>query len=144
MAWAFCCALTLPAWAEPDEDALGKGQGYPIASSVGETSKMQFRVGSWSAPTGHAVPDYRSRSVLAGAQASLLPKAQGAVPIRYRHRNMGYSLDEYLERQRVTGLLILKNGEVVAEHYRYARTEDARFISFSMAKRSSCNRPAAS
>jgi CubicO group peptidase (beta-lactamase class C family) len=31
-------------------------------------------------------------------------------------------------------LLILKDGQIVAEHYRYGRKDDARFISFSMAK----------
>jgi CubicO group peptidase (beta-lactamase class C family) len=39
-----------------------------------------------------------------------------------------------LQRRRITGLLILKNGEIVAERYRYGRTEDGRFLSFSMAK----------
>ncbi|MDP3604112.1 MAG: serine hydrolase, partial [Polaromonas sp.] len=33
-----------------------------------------------------------------------------------------------------TGLLVLKNGEIVAEFYRYGRKDDARFLSFSMAK----------
>jgi CubicO group peptidase (beta-lactamase class C family) len=47
---------------------------------------------------------------------------------------MGYTLADYLEHQRTTGLLVLKNGEIVAEHYRYGRKDDARFLSFSMAK----------
>ena len=58
----------------------------------------------------------------------------GAAPIRYRFRNVAYTLDDYLERHRVTGLLVLKDGQVVAEHYRYGRRDDARFLSFSMAK----------
>jgi alkylation response protein AidB-like acyl-CoA dehydrogenase len=41
---------------------------------------------------------------------------------------------EYLEHQRTTGLLVLKDGRIAAEHYRYGRQEDARFLSFSMAK----------
>jgi CubicO group peptidase (beta-lactamase class C family) len=63
-----------------------------------------------------------------------LPRAALPPAISYRYRNIGYTLAEYLERQRTTGLLVLKNGEVVAEHYRYGRKDDARFISFSMAK----------
>jgi CubicO group peptidase (beta-lactamase class C family) len=63
-----------------------------------------------------------------------LPRAEQSPPIRYRFRNMSYTLQEYLERQRATGLLILKDGRIVAEHYRYGRTEEARFLSFSMAK----------
>jgi CubicO group peptidase (beta-lactamase class C family) len=63
-----------------------------------------------------------------------LPATRQPPAIRYRFRNIGYTLDDYLEHQRVTGLLILKNGEIVAERYRYGRSEGARFLSFSMAK----------
>ncbi|MBK7118028.1 MAG: beta-lactamase family protein [Comamonadaceae bacterium] len=63
-----------------------------------------------------------------------LPEAAAPPAIRYRWRNIGYTLDDYLERRRVTGLLILKNGQIVAERYRYGRQDDARFLSFSMAK----------
>jgi hypothetical protein len=31
-------------------------------------------------------------------------------------------------------LLVIRNGEIVAGHYRYGRTDAARFLSFSMAK----------
>ena len=63
-----------------------------------------------------------------------LPAAARPPAIGYRYRNLGYTLDDYLERQRVTGLVILKDGEIVAERYRYGRSADARFLSFSMAK----------
>jgi CubicO group peptidase (beta-lactamase class C family) len=63
-----------------------------------------------------------------------LPAAAQPPAISYRYRNLGYTLDDYLERQRVTGLVVLKNGEIVAERYRFGRTADARFLSFSMAK----------
>jgi CubicO group peptidase (beta-lactamase class C family) len=43
-------------------------------------------------------------------------------------------LDDYLARQRATGLLLLKHGQIVAEAYRYGRTAEARFLSMSMAK----------
>lgn len=118
-----------PAWAEPDEEALGKSLGYPVGP---RWSAMENRVGSWSAL--NRVPGVLTQTVARGELASPLPKAVQAPQIRYRYRNMGYTLDEYLERRRITGLLILKNGEIVAEHYRYGRSEEARFLSFSMAK----------
>lgn len=124
------CALALTsAWAEPDEDALGKAQGYPVGSPV---NAMDKRVGNWSAMD--KVPGVRTQRAAKGDSVQPLPRAQQPVTIQYRYRNLGYSLDEYLERRRITGLLILKNGEIVAERYRYGRTEDARFLSFSMAK----------
>jgi CubicO group peptidase (beta-lactamase class C family) len=54
--------------------------------------------------------------------------------ISYNYKGGTHTLAQYLDRQRATGLLVLKNGEIVAEHYRYGRTPDARFLSFSMAK----------
>lgn len=128
---SLACVFTPLAQAEPDEEALGKGAGYPI-SPGGNFSQMRYRVGSWSALD--KVPGVLSRTVQKGERSTPLPKAAASVEIRYRHRNIGYTLDEYLERRRITGLLILKNGEIVAERYRYGRDEQARFLSFSMAK----------
>lgn len=117
------------AWAEPDEEALGKSQGYPRGPQF---SAMGNRVGNWSALD--QVPGVLTQIVAKGPVVQPLPQASQPPEIKYRYRNMGYTLDEYLERRRITGLLILKNGEIVAERYRYGRTEDARFLSFSMAK----------
>lgn len=125
------CALALPAGAEPDEDALGRALGYPMGTSA-TWYDMPYRVGSWSAL--NRVPGILSREVRRSATPTALPRAAQPAAIRYRYRNLGYTLDEYLDRRRITGLLILKDGEIVAERYRYGRKEDARFISFSMAK----------
>jgi CubicO group peptidase (beta-lactamase class C family) len=116
--------------AEPDEEALGKSQAYPVGAPP-TWYTTPYRVGSWSALDRVGVP---VRAVARGADVMALPDAAAPPAIRYRWRNIGYTLDDYLERRRVTGLLILKNGQVVAERYRYARTPDARFLSFSMAK----------
>ena len=121
--------VTGPAWAEPDEEALGKSQGYPRGAQF---SAMINRVGNWSALD--QVPGVLTETVPRGEVVQALPKAAQPPEITYRYRNWGYTLDEYLDRRRITGLLILKNGEIVAERYRYGRSEDARFLSFSMAK----------
>lgn len=123
---------TLPARAEPDEVVLGKPQNYPVGTNTANWYRNPYRVGSWSALD--RVPGVQTRTVARPAQSRALPRMPEAPAIRYSYRNLGYSLDEYLQRQRTTGLLILKNGAIVAEHYRYGRAEDARFLSFSMAK----------
>ncbi|MDB5947555.1 MAG: nylB [Ramlibacter sp.] len=128
----FLLAAMQVARAEPDETLLGKDRGYPVGSAPGAWARNPFRVGSWSAMD--QVPGLPVRVVARGAVTSPLPVAPQPPAIRYRYRNIGYSLDEYLERQRVTGLLILRNGEIVAERYRYGRTDAARFLSYSMAK----------
>jgi CubicO group peptidase (beta-lactamase class C family) len=121
-----------PTWgvalAEPDEDALGKAEGYPR----GEAATMyaeRFKVGSFSA-ADQITP---SRSVARGGEVTALPRREAA-SIAYRFKGERRTLDEYLERERATGLLVLKDGAIVAERYRYGRTEHDRFLSFSMAK----------
>lgn len=127
-------AATLPPalHAEPDEMALGKAQGYPVGPSRVQSGQMPFRVGSWSALD--RVPGVKVAPVQRGDAVSPLPHAAATPEIRYRHRNIRYTLDDYLERQRITGLLVVKDGQILVERYRYGRTEDARFLSFSMAK----------
>lgn len=117
--------------AEPQEAALGKEAGYPVGDAAGWYSRP-YRVGSWSAMD--RVRGLRTRAVRAGAEPMALPAATRPTTLRWRYRNLGYHVDDYLERQQVTGLMVLKDGEVQLERYRYGRTPDARFLSFSMAK----------
>ncbi|MEO8652519.1 MAG: serine hydrolase [Ramlibacter sp.] len=125
-------ATALVAHAEPDEAALGKSLGYPAGTAV-NWYVNPYRVGSWSAMD--QVKGLPTRSVDRGTgPVAPLPAAAQPPQIAYRYRNVGYTLDDYLEHQRVTGLMILKDGEIVAERYRYGRSADARFLSFSMAK----------
>jgi len=128
---AACAALAATVRAEPDEDRLGKAQNYPLGT-VATWYNNPYRVGAWSALD--KVPGVQTRLVARGPDVRILPRAAQPPAIGYRYRNISYTLAEYLERQRATGLLVLKNGEIVAEHYRYGRKEDARFLSFSMAK----------
>ena len=119
------------AYAEPDEDLLGKAQNYPLGTAA-TWYNNPYRVGAWSAMD--RVPGIRTRLVARSPDANPEPLAVQPAPIKYRYRNIAYTLAEYLDRQRATGVLVLKNGEIVAEHYRYGRSADARFLSFSMAK----------
>lgn len=118
--------------AEPAEELLGKARNYPVGT-VNTWYGNPYRVGSWSAlDTVHGV---QIRVVARAQQASPLPHAANpAAAVTYRYKGASYTLADYLDRQRATGLLILKNGEIIAEHYRYGRKDDARFLSFSMAK----------
>lgn len=118
--------------AEPDEALLGKERGYPVGTNNTNWYGPAYRVGSWSAMD--QVPGLPSRMVARAAEVSPLPRATQPPPIRWRLQGENFTLDDYLERQKITGLLILKNGEIVAERYRYGRGENARFLSFSMAK----------
>jgi len=117
--------------AEPDELALGRPLGYPVGS-VRDWYAVSNRVGSWSAMD--RVTGLRTRGVPAGAKPLALAAATDAEPLRYRYDGALRSIDDYLERRPVTGLLVLKHDRIVVERYRYGRTAEARFLSFSMAK----------
>ena len=124
--------LLLPAFgalAEPDEEVLGKADGYPRGTAATMHAE-RFKVGSFSA-ADQITPSHR---VARGdGEVTPLPR-RGEAAIAYRFKGQPRTLDAYLDRQRVTGLLVLKNGAIVAERYRYGRTEHDRFLSFSMAK----------
>ena len=118
------------ACAEPDAEQLGQREGYPPGTAA-DFYQPAHRVGAWSGLD--RVPGMLVRRVPAAPEVQPLPRGD-PVEIRYRYRNIEYTLQDYLDRQRATGLLVLKDGRIVAEHYRYGRSEDARFLSFSMAK----------
>jgi len=63
-----------------------------------------------------------------------LPAAGGDAKLDYRFENQTLTLDDFLSHQRVTGLLVIKDGAVLFERYQYDRKPADRFISHSMAK----------
>lgn len=123
----FCAAAA----AEPDAAALGRDRGYPIGTAS-NFFREPYRVGAWSALD--RVPGIEVRRVQPSATPQPLPPAAQPPAIHYRFRNAEYPLADYLNHQRTTGLLVLKDGAVVFEHYGYGRTPEARFLSMSMAK----------
>jgi CubicO group peptidase (beta-lactamase class C family) len=118
--------------AEPDEMLLGKQLHYPVGVNAGIWYANPYRVGSWSAMDQVGLP---MRTVARGTgEVTPMPIAQHPPDIGYRFSGQAYTVDDYLERRRITGLLIMKNGEIVLQRWRYGRAESARFLSFSMAK----------
>jgi CubicO group peptidase (beta-lactamase class C family) len=116
---------------EPDELLLGRDAGYPVGTSS-DWMAPRNRVGSWSAMD--RVPGLRTRVVPASGTPMALVPATAGPTIRYRWEGATRGLDDYLDRWPTTGLLVLQGDRIVVERYRYARTPDVRFLSFSMAK----------
>ena len=118
------------AGAAPDEVALGRDAGYPVAHRLSQIHDPGFIVGSFS-----ALDTLSPHCLLAPAEQPLaLPRAVAAPAFQYRLDGRTLTLDDYLEHQRATGVLVLKDGEIVAERYSYGRTPDMRMLSNSMAK----------
>lgn len=116
--------LACGASAAPDEVRMGRDQGYPACEPA--TQRMECRVGAFSKPHGRRV----------AKPATTIPLERHPAPpeLSYRWGFQRITLDEYLERQKATGLLVMKGGQVVYEKYQYARTPEMGLRSFSMAK----------
>lgn len=116
--------------AAPDEEALGRSAGYPVGRSMAQAYQEPYIVGSFS-----AMDSFNPSCALApAAEPWPLKKAATEPSIRYRFDGRTLTLDDYMQRQRATGLLVMKDGEIVVERYNYQRTADMRMVSNSMAK----------
>lgn len=126
------------ALAAPDEQKLGRDAGYPVGTAARKSflDDESMRVGSF---THHGeIPG------LYGGKANTLKRADRAMPLpkaaveaNYRWRiDQQHSLgvDDYLSRQRIMGLMVVKDGVIQLERYQYERTPAHRFNSHSMAK----------
>jgi CubicO group peptidase (beta-lactamase class C family) len=127
---AVLVALAVPAGAAPDEDVLGKAAGYPVGKPANWFFDEGVRVGSFSRLDSF-LPHYTLQKA-----ASPLPlrKAANDPKLSYRFEKQSYSLDDFLAHQRVTGLMVIKDGEILTERYQYERTAADRLVSHSMAK----------
>jgi hypothetical protein len=78
---------------------------------------------------------FASRAVRRGGEVQPLPRAlQPFYELRIRSREQSYDIFDYISRNRVAGLLILKSGRVCFEHYEFGNDASTRWMSMSMAK----------
>lgn len=125
-----CATLVPPASAAPDEELLGKATGYPIGERRSWFYDEHTRVGSFS-NLDTILPHNRIEK---SATPSPLPRAGVELQLAYRFDNRLLGIDDFLARQRITGLAILKDGQLLVERYQYDRKPTHRFVSHSMAK----------
>lgn len=123
--------MTTIACAEPDADLLGKQRGYPLGTRLNWFHDEATRVGSFS-----RLDEMQPHHTLAKSTALLaLPKAETLdPPLAYRFEGKPAGINDFLNRQRITGLLVIKDGRILVERYQYGRTERHRLVSHSMAK----------
>lgn len=124
--------------AAPDEQKLGRDAGYPVGTAARKSflDDESMRVGSF---THHG--EIRG---LYNGKANLLKRADRPMPLPravpetdYRWgigQLQGLGVNDYLARQRIMGLMVVKDGVIQLERYQYERTPAHRFNSHSMAK----------
>ncbi len=127
---SLCCFHV--AFAAPDEELLGKSKGYPTGTRANWYLDDSVRVGSYT-NLERLFPD--QHHVLRKAEhPSPLRKAATEPALKYQFGGRANTLDDYLAHQRVTGLLVIKDGQILVERYQYDRTPMDRLVSNSMAK----------
>ena len=78
---------------------------------------------------------FPTRTVAHGAHPKPLPLASSPLrDVNFRDGDSSYTLERYLELNRVAGILILTHGHIALERYRYGNTERTRWMSMSVAK----------
>ena len=123
---AFAQALPVVNPGGPNAEAYGSAENYP----AGYPQTQQNLVGNFS----HYDTISRTRRVARAPLVTPFDRAPAEIALRYTYRGASHTIADYLSRHPTTGLLILKDSTILAEHYQYGRTETDRFVSQSMAK----------
>ena len=137
-AFAFVLGISSIALAAPDEQKLGKDAGYPVGKAARSSwlEDESMRVGSFT-HHGEIPGMYQGKANVLQRADKPMPLPKDAQEPDYRwniDQARGLSVDDYLARQRIMGLLIVKDGVVRLERYQYDRKPSHRFNSHSMAK----------
>ena len=114
----------------PNADEFGRKEGYPSCKGLAYVQETRCRVGALS----HYDALFPARTIVAPKQASQLTRTTTEPIIRYDFSGINLTLDDYLNRNPVTGLLIAKDTTILLERYQYGRSDTDRLTSFSMAK----------
>jgi len=131
--WIFCQVAVNAA---PDEETLCKSRGYPVGTARNWFFDECVRVGSFTHQAeipgifGGAV-----NTMQPAAAPLVLPKVDQEPLYKWAVQGqLGLNIDDYLKRQRVMALLVIKDGVIQVERYQYDRDAKQRFLSNSMAK----------
>jgi len=95
---------------------------------------------TWLAPDHNAAAFqgmeelFPSRRVKASDTVLPLRVAPRAIAPTYRFEGQTRSLDDFIARNHVSGLLVLKGQDILLERYALGADPDTRFVSFSMGK----------
>ncbi|HLY90529.1 MAG TPA: serine hydrolase [Acetobacteraceae bacterium] len=130
--------LPWPAWAAadpvfsdtgPEDVAYGANAGYPTRRG-GALLPQMYMVGDYS----RFDTLWPSHVVAKSSSPSSLRRADNELALTYQYAGGSYTLDDYLRRNPVTGLLIARDDTILFEHYQYDRSDRDRMLSQSMAK----------
>jgi CubicO group peptidase (beta-lactamase class C family) len=104
-------------------------EGYNPPSLLTLTPDQQLEI------FPHIEDSFATTTAKRGADAAPLPKSAQPITPSVTWGGSTYDdFDAFMTQARVSGVLALKNGEIVLERYALGRTEDERWTSFSVGK----------
>ncbi len=139
--WAALSAglLAITVWAQPrfapdgpQADAYGQALGYPVPAPG--TAPDQLDQTRYVGLHSHYDRFRSLKEVPASGASSPLRDYSTYFDLRYDFGGLRLSVDDYLRRHPVTGLLIAQDDAILLERYRYGRIDSDRFLSHSLAK----------
>ena len=83
---------------------------------------------------GHMEWIFPYRTIAQGDPSNVLPRQYQSIGESFRFMDKETSLNAFFQQTRTNGLLIIKDGQVVFEHYLNGYDTDSRFTSYSVAK----------
>lgn len=134
---AWLALATAAAHAAPDDALPGAGPAYPpagpaaLAPHLVADEQPQHLLASFTGALERRLPH---RVVGKSERPAPLAHAPAETRFGYEHDGLRLGVDDYLSRQRVTGLMVIKDGTVVLERYQHGQGPATRFLSASMAK----------
>src|SRR5688500_13827349 len=107
-----------PASAAPDEEKLGKSEGYPLCPLASLVPPAEVCLVGMLSHFDTLVP---GRTVAKGPTVTELKRPAQSLKIQYKYQDRSGDTDSYLDHPRNTGLLVLKGDTIAVERYQYDR-----------------------
>lgn len=116
----------------PDTQPARASEALPTNPGILFWTPAETRVGFRSIDK---VLPQQTRTVKRGEKVKALPTAPGqALDIHFEHEGVSFTTDSYMEKNRVSGVIVVKDGQVLLERYGLGRKPEDRWISFSVTK----------
>lgn len=113
-------------WLDPAEDLQNLPQNGNLLTWQGDDQIVAYRNLDRLMPV---------RTIPSGGNVLTLPEQlRDFASLRYEVDGESHSLKDYLDHNAVAGLLVLKDGNILLEHYGFGNDESSRWVTFSVAK----------
>lgn len=106
-----------------DSESIGNVQDFLFLSQPALTATYR-----------HMADLFATRVIKRGHAVYPLPKAEKPIAVTYQVNNETITTDEFMRRNEVTGLLLIKEEKNILEEYRFGNMEKTKWPSWSTAK----------